>query len=346
MDTVTAPREAIAQHLLDALAADAPVICLPHAAADGDALGACMGLALALEALGGRAIVLADEAFPSTLSFVVGKESVQIYDEKVHALEGAVLILMDCHEAERLGRRQSLVDQASLVLRVDHHRTLLVNDDKVWIDPERAATCEMAYELIRSLEAISGKSLINQSIAEHLSMGIYTDTGSLQYASTTASTYRILAELMPYAPRNARMAEAIFAQMSLPVARVLGLALSRARWSPDGRLAMLLLDEEDLASCEAGLPELSGIGARLRSVVGTELSVFLVLDRSQGLLKASLRASQEVDASRLARAFGGGGHKAAAGFRLEGVLDLDRKAEAIFEAARAYLSGKMPPNEE
>jgi len=51
-----------------------------------------------------------------------------------------------------------------------------------------------------------------------------------------------------------------------------------------------------------------------------------MLREQEGQVRGSLRAKDDTDVSVLAARFGGGGHKAAAGFTFEGSLEQARRA--------------------
>ena len=63
--------------------------------------------------------------------------------------------------------------------------------------------------------------------------------------------------------------------------------------------------------------ELDGIVSQLRVTRGVETAIFLY-ELSHHEFKVSLRATGEVDVSRIAQKFGGGGHKKAAGVTMQG----------------------------
>ena len=58
----------------------------------------------------------------------------------------------------------------------------------------------------------------------------------------------------------------------------------------------------------------------VRSVAGSEVALFLK-EVPGGKVRGNLRAKGHHDISTVARALGGGGHKAASGFTIEGSVD-------------------------
>jgi phosphoesterase RecJ-like protein len=83
---------------------------------------------------------------------------------------------------------------------------------------------------------------------------------------------------------------------------------------------MTLLSAEDFRQTGAEASYTEGVVDRLRAVEGTKVAALAreLTNGESGGWKVSLRSGDgEVDVSVIARAAGGGGHKAAAGFRTE-----------------------------
>ena len=65
--------------------------------------------------------------------------------------------------------------------------------------------------------------------------------------------------------------------------------------------------------------DLEGIVSQLRVTKGVEVAIFLY-EIGEQEYKVSLRATGNVDVSKVAVTFGGGGHKKAAGFTMKGTV--------------------------
>ena len=69
-----------------------------------------------------------------------------------------------------------------------------------------------------------------------------------------------------------------------------------------------------------------------KGVEGVEVSIFL---REEETYKISLRSNTDIDVSKIASSFGGGGHKKAAGCNID--LPFSEAKMAIIEEVRKYL---------
>jgi phosphoesterase RecJ-like protein len=117
-----------------------------------------------------------------------------------------------------------------------------------------------------------------------------------------------------------------FAKLAL-----MGRALASARHFEDERMTVAVLTGDDFAQTGADDSYAEGIVDYLRSVRDTKLAALIREVRAGGRAgahKVSLRASDDdVDVSAIARAFGGGGHRRAAGFTSE--LSIGELIDAI-----------------
>lgn len=108
---------------------------------------------------------------------------------------------------------------------------------------------------------------------------------------------------------------------------------SRADYLYDGKLVVSLMDESVLEELAINEPNTEGIVEYMRNVEGVEAVVFIKWIGEDNY-KISMRAKNDVDVSKVALAFEGGGHKKAAGFRFKGdVNQLKSTVVEMFEAA-------------
>ena len=82
-----------------------------------------------------------------------------------------------------------------------------------------------------------------------------------------------------------------------------------------------IITEQDLAKAEASEEDLEGVVELLNTIPEAKFS--MLLKQRGDEVKGSLRSEPHkgVDVSEIARAFGGGGHKLAAGFKFKGTIE-------------------------
>ena len=114
------------EHLADRLIReDKGVLLLPHVGVDGDALGSSLAISRMLTTLQIKNVVLTDEVVPELLHFIPESETVQIFEDKEPSQwqDYGFRLLVDCHEANRIGKRAVLVTDDSEKGSIDHHES-------------------------------------------------------------------------------------------------------------------------------------------------------------------------------------------------------------------------------
>jgi phosphoesterase RecJ-like protein len=112
----------------------------------------------------------------------------------------------------------------------------------------------------------------------------------------------------------------LFDSHTLGRLRLQGAVLQSLEVDPSGRLAILTLTDAVLAA-SGGVPdETDGLINLPLGVKAIQAAVFFK-EAENGHWRVSLRSKGEIDVGRVARSFGGGGHKNASGCTLEGPLE-------------------------
>jgi phosphoesterase RecJ-like protein len=156
-------------------------------------------------------------------------------------------------------------------------------------------------------------------MATQLFVAVVTDTGSFKYAGVSPRTFSTCARLLEAAD-PVSVARKLYDSNTLGRLRLQGAVLQTLEIDPSGRLAILTLTDETLAS-SGGIPEeTDGLINLPLSVRAIQAAVFFK-EAEGGHWRVSLRSKGEIDVGRVARSFGGGGHKNASGCTLEGPLD-------------------------
>src|SRR5437868_6427984 len=162
---------------------------LSHVRPDGDALGSQLALALSLKRLGKDVRVWNEDGMLDKYSFMPRADLTAKPPASPEDVD--VAIALDTAIQTRLGNTLPAVRSAKLWLNIDHHPSNPGYGDLVYIDSDAPATGQILFELIQS-EALP----FNRDIAENLYVAFSTDTGSFQYANTSARTLGIAAELV------------------------------------------------------------------------------------------------------------------------------------------------------
>jgi phosphoesterase RecJ-like protein len=217
---------------------------------------------------------------------------------------------------------------ADALINIDHHVTNPAVWPLTWLDPAASATGEMIYRLIRLMDAP-----IDRDIALCLYTAIFTDTGSFRYSNTSPDSMKIAAALLEAGADPWLVTENVYESFSYPRIKLLGSVLDSMERSADGRIAWVVVTDELYRRTGTSAEDTDNFVNFVRSVKGVEVAV-LFRQTAEAQYKISLRSKGRVDLSDLAKSFGGGGHKNAAGGVLAGPL-AEVRAKVISEVEKA-----------
>lgn len=296
-----------------------------HVGPDGDALGSMVALARAARAAGKDAVATFGEPFvvPHQLRFL---------DQEVLAPVAKVredldlLVVVDCGDRDRLGTAGVLADRADTVAVIDHHITNGGFGDVAWVDGTAAATAEMVHTVITRLGWP-----IDTPTAEAIYAGIVTDTGRFQYSSTSASTHEVAAFLLEAGVAPDAVGQRLYEESPFGYLEVAGAVLARAQLDEELELVWSTLTLDDLRKAGISYDQADGLIDLIRIAEEAQVAA-LFRDLGEGRTKASLRSRGVIDVGQIAVAFGGGGHRNAAGFTAE------EAPNVVAEKVRAALA--------
>ncbi|XCP83935.1 bifunctional oligoribonuclease/PAP phosphatase NrnA [Roseburia hominis] len=307
-----------------------------HVRPDGDCAGSCMGLfRYVRENYPQKEVHVYLEDIPNTFLFMKGSEEIrhEISEEQSYDL----FVLLDCGDEGRLGFSGPLCRGAKRTACVDHHISNQATADVNVIHPEASSTCEVLYELLEDEK-------ISRETAECLYTGIVHDTGVFRYSCTHPSTMRIAAKLMEKGVDHTGIITRTFDEKTYAQNHILGRALLESFLFMDGRCIVSSITKKVMDFYQVAPKHLDGIVSQLKLTKGVDVAIFMY-ELKPGTFKVSLRSSEEVDVSRIAQYFGGGGHVRAAGFTMTGTMhdvvnNLSRQIELQFKADAGEQSEK------
>lgn len=323
-DLASVPIEAV-----ERLRAARRVLAIGHESPDADAFGSALGIALAVEWLGGLATAMSSDPVPEMYRFMPHIERIASAPDP--DLDYDLIVVTDSGELSRVGRVAT--EHAELfarvpILVVDHHASNTGFGAVDYVDPTAAAACEQVALLVARagvpLDAFDG------AIAGDLTAGIIGDTASFQHSNVTPRTLRVAAALLAAGAPMSEVTRRIYRSKPNEQLRLFGLVLARLESASDGRLVWGTLGDSDLALAGA-LPEQSeGIIDLLAQSATAEVAI-LFRDQGDSTRISTRTRDGGVDAIALTSAFGGGGHPRAAGATVR--LPIDQAKEAVLAHA-------------
>jgi phosphoesterase RecJ-like protein len=292
--------------VLQAIRARHRFVVTSHARPDGDGIGSALACGEILRVMGKEADVVIYDGIPRIY------QNLPFADRAIQARTvppNDAVILLECD-----GTRRALLEglDRCFLINIDHHVSGRNFGDINWIDPTVMATAELVYRLAR-LACVP----IYRDIATCLYTALMTDTGSFMFEGTNEHTFTVARELVLAGADPAQCARHIYFGHSTAKMRLLGAAL--AHLHREGPLAWIWVTQEQMARYGAREEDCEGLVNYALSMGDVQVAIFFreLPDRRY---RISLRSKGEVNVSTVAEHFGGGGHKCASGFSLEGPL--------------------------
>lgn len=308
-----------------------------HVRPDGDGVGSSLGLYWLLKSLGKEAEVFVKDDIPRSYLTLPGAADIK----KIQSLDRSydAVFVIECSDIDR-PEIAGLEEQ--FTVNIDHHATSEHFGSLNWIDATASAVGEMIYNLCK---AVGGK--VTKEIAECIYLALITDTGSFHFPNTTDRTLKVASELVKFGVRPAEISETVYNSYSWSRIELMRDVLSTVRRDDSGKVAAL---RQTLAmKMESGSVDGDNSGfVNIPLTAKDIMAVVYMREVRDGIFRVSLRSKGDVDVSGIAESYGGGGHKNAAGCRVEGEWDeLENRLmrelyEAVVKAERAFEDTLTP----
>ena len=307
-DTVTFVKE------LNTLFTQASRIAISgHIRPDGDCVGSCMGLYHYINNNynldNNKQIDVYLEEVPETFLYLLDSDKIQT-EAKETSYD--LFVSLDCGSIDRLGPFDATFQQAKTTVNIDHHisNTLFARYNHV--EADASSTCEV-------LSAMFEESQIDLASATALYTGIIHDTGVFKHANTKRRTMELAGMLLSKGVDNTKIILESFFEKTYVQNQILGRCLLESMLVLQEKVIISTVNRKQMEFYSATNSDLDGIIDKLRETKGVEVAV-LIHETDLGEYKVSMRSNGDVDVSKIATYFGGGGHIRAAGCSMKGSI--------------------------
>lgn len=295
-------------------------LLITHLSPDGDAVGATVAFFEYLKSRGKNVKMIADTPVPEIFSYL--KWADQFKDDFLIGDYDAI-ILLDCGDLRRSGFADRILESKGKVkiVNIDHHPQ---ND--IWkiatvnlADTSSPSTCQILYQLFTGWGV---KISIDQATA--LLTGIYYDTGGFLHSNTNNQVFDVTSQLLHLGAKLKKIQKSVWQSRTTPMLKLWGLALNKMIVDRKLGLIISIIRQEDIEKLNACEDDLSGL-VNVLDLAEEAKAAILLYETSDGKIKGSLRTEKDnIDVSCIAAMFGGGGHKKAAGFTIDGQFEKTR----------------------
>ena len=302
-----------------------------HIRPDGDCVGSCMSLYLYIrKAYPEKAVYVYMENVPEVFGYICnGYDIITDYRD----VKPELFISLDCSDSERLGSARTMFDNAPHTINIDHHISNLSFAEINHFVADSSSTCEVLYELLDD-------RLIDTEIATALYTGIIHDSGVFQYSNTSKRTMEIGGLLIEKGVRHDYIIDESFYKKSYKQNILMARCVLESRLYLDNTCIVSVAARKMMEEYDATASDLEGIVNQLRITRGTDCAVFMH-ETDNDEYKVSLRANNDMDVSKVALKYGGGGHVKAAGCTIKGKSEdiIARLLDSIVEVRDSIRGG-------
>jgi phosphoesterase RecJ-like protein len=323
------PQSKVLPKIAALIKANKKFLLTTHVGADADGLGSQVGFYYLLKALKKDVKILNNEKIPAYLSDLIPASVVghlggdhglaELAAEKL--MKDRFVFILDSsepHRSDRVGEMFLRLNRPWAT--IDHH--VLPGKKEFCVDPTYAATAELIWDLYRYL-----KIPVPKAAATPLYTGLVADSGNFRYPKTSLRTHLAAGELIGYGVHSDYIFRAIYESHPLDRLKLNARLMPKVQILAN-KVVVLPVLRADRDGLDLGDSGTEGIVNHLLAHKGVKAAAVLS-ESEEGELKGSLRSIGVVDVATLAKKFGGGGHKNAAGLKIR---------EPFAEAAKLVIT--------
>lgn len=326
--------EQSASQILNVLHQSSKLLITTHTNPDGDAVGSCLALYNYLSQQNKQISIVIHSPIPSNLQFLTGIDKFQenntgLIEEIASAVD--TIVVLDLNDISRLKSLRKAIEYSNATkIVIDHHLEPKDFAEFYLIDTSASSTGEILYKLLRRDPTTNW----NLELCNSLYVAIMTDTGNFRFERTDGEVHRIVADLIDLGVDPVRLYNEVYNKIPLKSARLMGIGFSNLESYYNGKLAVMPIRHKDFVKTNTREEDTEGFVESILAIDGVIVSILLLEIAERNEVRVSIRSKGDHSARNLALAFGGGGHKNAAGCRFYNENLESVKEKLIQEANR------------
>ena len=316
----------VAAQVLKVLGGAKTVLISGHERPDGDCIGSEVGLCSMLRQAGFNAAIVNADPVPDRFQFL-NPDGLIRQAKAGETFEADVLFVVDSTDLSRLGKLKREQFKVRAIVDIDHHLGNPKFGAVNWVVTEASSTGELIFRL----GACCGWRTSPVGV-QALYVAIMTDTGQFAYANTSARVLRIGAALIEQGAKPEELWRRIYLNKTEAELALESRARASLETHTGGKICCMSLKYSDFTATKTGPQHTEEFASIPRSVAGVQLALFMYEIDEGRATKVSVRTMPPLDATVLARQFGGGGHRQAAGCTVPCKLE-EAKPKVLAKAA-------------
>ena len=297
------------------------IVLSTHQNPDGDGLGSASAMYHYIKSLEKDCKIIHISDFPNQYDFLNQNNIIETYIESDHdewMQTSDLALIFDIGAYHRLGILGDILNKNNIyTVNIDHHPDL--NDGRFndnYINIDAAATGEMVYDFL-----IDNNINLNQLMAQGIYTAVMTDTGSFRHNNTNQKSHKIAMDCIDYGVDNSKIYQSIYENRSKAQVSLLAKVIDNLRYDSDGQIASFIISREMIESSGAIPQDIDGFTDFVRTIKGVEISI-MIYESDSNRCRINFRSKGKYKINDVAKSFGGGGHKFAAGAIADGTSEI------------------------
>jgi len=292
------------------------IALLTHKNPDGDGFPACLALQEILMQKNIKSDIILEEEPSEIYDFLDGYKRAKTFSEyMIYDL----LIILDCHEVERIGICEPLIPTAKKIIAIDHHiLSEPIDGADTYIDTSAVSAGAIIFNMFKDeIEKL------NEEPANYISQAIYTtiinDTDNFINQNVDEDTFSICSKLMKYKINPGKITELFLLNKPANELRFVGEVLSTIETYDDDQILFMDASVDMLKRNKINHEGNSKLTRYAKGTNGVKITV-LFHQVVKNRYRLSLR-SNYLNVNKIAVKYGGGGHEKASGCEMKGSLE-------------------------
>jgi phosphoesterase RecJ-like protein len=315
------------EKIFDLIKVSQRILITSHRDPDGDSIGSQLALDSFLQSLEKPTRIINQGGLPHRYAFLDPQKKIESFNLSTGGrdfdFKADLTFVLECPSLDRLGEVRKILPVESRMVNIDHHPDNEKFGAINYVDLKASAVGEMIYSLLKAYDFP-----IDSMMANQIYTTILTDTGRFRYSNTSARCLSICAQLIKLGANPKFLTHQIYFNHSLPFLRLLGSILEKLEVRNGGKTCSVTINQNLLSEFGVNPSDIEGIVDYSLFLSGVEIGL-LFTEIAEQKTKVNLRSQNDFDVSKIAKIFGGGGHKNAAGCTLN--YSLDETKKAIFD---------------
>ena len=303
------------------------IVLSTHVNPDGDGIGSELGMYYYLKAIGKRCNIINVSKTPDFLDFIDPDEVIEVWDDEKHSFfmkDVDLLISFDIGDCDRLEKIKEHTEINHIYsVSIDHHPYEGDFFDLALVDINYPATGQMVWDFLQ----FNNSNDLNIIQANALYSAVITDTGAFRYSSTNPQSHLMASHLLGLGVDPYGVYESIYERRSKEQIMLLSSAINALEFSFNGIVCGVIITREMLDNCSAKAFHVEGFTDFFRSIDKVQIA-YCVIEQSKNV-RINFRSRGKYIINDIAKKFGGGGHKLAAGATINGKTTSEVQGEIL-----------------